>query len=64
MDIEALAQEAYKAYGSVTDWKNYQGLPMPEWKDLPPNIQEAWRASSRRVKQMVLADSRDVHTHG
>lgn len=36
----------YRAYGSVTDFKNYQGNPMPEWRDLPPKIQEAWRAAA------------------
>ena len=53
MDIEVLAEEAYKAYGSVTDWNNYQGLPMPKWADLPPKIREAWRASVTRVQEMV-----------
>jgi hypothetical protein len=52
-DAEYLAQEAYKAYGGVTDWKNYQGLPMPKWEDLTPTIQEAWRTACRRVKQLV-----------
>lgn len=26
-----VAKEAYQAYGGVTDYKNYQGLPMPLW---------------------------------
>lgn len=28
---EELAKKAYLAYGQTTDFKNYQGLPMPEW---------------------------------
>ncbi len=52
-----MAQEAYKAYGSVTDWKNYQGLPMPEWKNLPPKIQEAWRASVTRIQEIVREET-------
>lgn len=40
---------AYDAYGAVTDHKNYQGLPMPKWEDLPPRIQEAWRAACGAV---------------
>lgn len=41
-----IAKAAYVAYGKSTDNKNYQGLPMPEWKDLPPAIQTAWIAAS------------------
>lgn len=36
------AREAYRAYGQTTDFKNYQGLPMPAWDDLPEKIREAW----------------------
>jgi hypothetical protein len=50
MDYEKIAQRAYKAYGAVTEFKNYQGLPMPEWNALPAKIQEAWRAA---VKEAV-----------
>ena len=46
MTITELAEKAYAAYGAVTDHKNYQGLPMPAWADLPPKIQEAWRAAT------------------
>ncbi len=53
IDPEVLAQEAYTAYGSVTDWKNYQGLAMPTWGSLPPKIQEAWRAAVTRVATLV-----------
>ena len=36
------ARDAYRAYGQTTDFKNYQGLPMPAWEDLPEKIREAW----------------------
>jgi hypothetical protein len=39
---EDVAKEAYNGYGKVTDFKNYQGLPMPKFKDLPSQIQAAW----------------------
>ncbi len=39
---EELAKKAYLAYGQTTDFKNYQGLPMPEWENLPESIQKAW----------------------
>jgi len=35
-------KSAYHAYGAVTDHKNYQGLPMPEWEALTDKIREAW----------------------
>jgi len=41
--IDRLAQSAYHNYGAVTNYLNYQGLPMPEWKDLPDTIRNAWR---------------------
>lgn len=41
--IDRLAQAAYRDYGAVTDHLNYQGLPMPEWENLPDKIRNAWR---------------------
>lgn len=32
----------YELYCNGVGWKNYQGLPCPEFVDLPKNIQEAW----------------------
>ncbi|MEH1788870.1 MAG: hypothetical protein V7L23_25640 [Nostoc sp.] len=44
-----LTQIAYRAYGQTTDFKNYQGLPMPEFDDLPEKIQQAWIAASQAI---------------
>ena len=44
-----LSQSAYKAYGKATDFKNYQGLPMPKWEDLPEPIKKAWDAAVDNV---------------
>jgi hypothetical protein len=44
-EVKEPAHSAYDRYGSYTDWKNYAGLPMPEWRDLPPRIRNAWRAA-------------------
>jgi len=44
-----LAQAIYKAYGETTEFKNYQGLPMPEWKDLTDKIRAAWEAAAKRA---------------
>lgn len=46
-DLERLARAAYQAYGETTDFKNYQGLPMPKWEDLTPTIRAAWCAATR-----------------
>ena len=48
------AQLAYAAYGKVTDFKNYQGLPMPKWEELPPKIQEAWVAAVREIVTLAI----------
>jgi len=48
-DLEDLARMAYRAYGETTDFKNYQGLPMPTWDDLGERIQTAWRAAAESV---------------
>lgn len=40
------AKSAYHAYGSITDFKNYQGKPMPEWDALTDTIKSAWEAAA------------------
>jgi hypothetical protein len=52
-ELETLAKGAYGAYGAVTDHKNYQGLPMPTWAELPDKIREAWRAAALHVRSVV-----------
>jgi hypothetical protein len=49
MTYQDYAKQAYQAYGKVTDFKNYQGLPMPKWEELPPKIQEAWIAAAKEL---------------
>lgn len=48
-DLVTKAQQAYEAYGEVTSWKNYAGLPMPTWSQLPSKIQEAWCAATKNT---------------
>jgi hypothetical protein len=52
-DWNAIAAAAYEAYGQVTDHKNYQQLPMPEWEQLPPRIQEAWQEAVKEAVRLV-----------
>lgn len=47
--IEKLAKIAYAAYGKTTDYKNYQGLPMPSWDELPVMIKTAWMEATAAV---------------
>lgn len=49
----AIAEEAYNAYGRTTEFKNYQGLDMPKFKDLPHLIQEAWENACLKACQVV-----------
>jgi len=51
MEPLSLAELAYQAYGAVTDFKNFRGEPMPEFRDLPETIQKAWEAATRIVYQ-------------
>lgn len=55
LTVDQLAEEAYSAYGAVTDHKNYLGEPMPAWGDLPPRIQAAWRGAARKCHATVTA---------
>jgi len=52
-ELESLARDAYHAYGAVTEFKNYQGLPMPEWENLTQTIKAAWRAATLSVDRQV-----------
>lgn len=47
---EQLAQIAYTAYGKTTNFKNYQGSPMPSWDSLPSSIKSAWMQAAGAVK--------------
>ena len=42
MDWLAIASSAYRAYSKSTGNKNFRGEPMPEFKDLPDAIKDAW----------------------
>ena len=48
-ELKEVASHAYYAYGKTTNFKNYQGLPMPDFKDLPEGIKNAWLESTRHV---------------
>jgi len=47
------AKIAYAAYGRRTEYKNYQGLPMPQWDELTLKIQAAWVAVVVKLVQVL-----------
>jgi hypothetical protein len=51
-----LAKYAYDKYGDFVGWKNYAGLKMPDWDQLPSNIQDAWKASVRAVSEKLASE--------
>jgi hypothetical protein len=57
-ELDWLARQAYRAYGQVTGFKNYQGHSMPDFDGLGETIQSAWRAAARQVTEaaLILAD--------
>jgi hypothetical protein len=46
-------QDCYQAYGRVTNFKNFQGNPMPEWGDLPDIIKLAWETVATAKDQSI-----------
>ncbi len=47
------AELLYVSYGYTTNFKNHRGLPMPEWENLPKNIQNAWWAAAKALRDRV-----------
>lgn len=43
--------------GQTTDFKNYQGLPMPKWENLSLKIQQAWIAAAVAVAHITVKRS-------
>ena len=48
-----LARIGYQAYGEEAKWKNWQGLPMPNWEDLPENIKIYWTKAAKSIAEEV-----------
>ena len=53
-------QIAYEAYAAHQNWLNYQGLPIPPWNGVRPDIQEAWRAA---VLAILTTEGTTPHGH-
>jgi hypothetical protein len=50
---ESRARIAYTAYGRVTNFKNFQGDPMPAFDDLPERIRNAWINAARSIWELA-----------
>ena len=53
LGLEETAKEAYRVYGQTTNFKNYQGLQMPEWEQLPEKIRLAWQTATKAIIERV-----------
>lgn len=51
-DLE-LAEVGYNEYGRSTEWKNYRGLPMPSWEELPQPQKGAWQEAARAMRDRI-----------
>lgn len=49
-NIAEIAEFGYNAYGDFVGWKNYAGLSMPKWAELPEKIQQAWIEAARAIR--------------
>ncbi len=56
-----MAKLAYAAYGQTTDFKNYQGNPMPAFDDLGDTIQAAWIAAANAVNNYLMGPTTDEY---
>ena len=53
-----IAASAYRSYAASTGNKNYQGLPMPAFDELPLPIQTAWEAAVRQAGWLIFGGGR------
>lgn len=53
-DWDAIAETAYEAYCKVVRAAE-QPLSTPAWEDLPPRMQEAWRAATEEACHIYIA---------
>jgi len=54
-DWNALGNAAYDVYGEILNHKTREPLPLPEWEELPPRYQEAWREVAKEVCRLYEA---------
>lgn len=53
-----LGQALYNAYGDQAGGKNFLGLPMPAWEDLPDHIRDCWEAVGTAAIRIIRTERR------
>ena len=54
MSYVAMARSAYHAYTRNVVGRNFAGLPLPQWEDLPTHRQIAWECAVRQIEVCLL----------
>lgn len=52
---KSLGQLAYEAYCNSRSNRAFDGSRLPEWSDVPPDIQGGWVEAARVVSSAVLS---------
>lgn len=53
MEKVSLARIAYHAYGSWVQWKTPNGKRLPNFEELPMQLQNAWTAAAETIAIQV-----------
>lgn len=64
IDLTALAESAYNAYGDHARWTAYDGGPMPPWENLSHSIKGHWEAVAIELSGRVARHVRARETRG
>lgn len=56
MTIEEKARAGYEKYGDFVGWRNYAGLAMPKWDELPGKIREAWAVAAQEISTLTAEE--------
>lgn len=62
VNIKSLAVNLYRVYGDSAEWKNYQDNKMPEWDELPENIQKHWTEVAKYTNELINEARRQIPT--
>jgi len=54
-DWSAIAQSGYERYAAIAR-ADAMLLPVPEWEDLPPRLQEAWREAAKETCRQFMTE--------
>lgn len=55
--MTSLGQVAYEAYCNHTGWKSaISGAPLPQWKDVKPDIKAAWESAGQAVADSISSE--------